>query len=293
MPFLLCAFVSSWFIPSLASGQTNAKQLVENVGLDQHLDQQIPLEVTLRDEQGREVRLGDYVRDKPVILTFVYFRCPMLCTQVLNGVLKSANAMKLQLGDDYQIVSLSIDPRETPQMATEKKEKYVAKYRRTGAEAGWHFLTGDAAAIEQLAQAAGFRYVYDEQSDQYAHASGILVLTPQGRISRYFYGIDYNPTDLRLGLVESSQGRIGTPVDQLLLLCYHYDPATGKYGLVISRVIRLAGTVTALALGTFLLAMYRLERRRSQAVNEAERKRLTTENTEDTEKKEELKIEEC
>jgi protein SCO1/2 len=247
----------------IAEGQLRSKQLVQEVGLDQHLGTQLPLDAMLRDETGRSVALGEFCGEKPVILNFVYFRCPMLCTQVLNGLLRSSQAMELALGKDYQIVSISIDPRETPAMAAAKKKSYVASYRRPGAEQGWHFLTADEATIEQLTQAAGFRYRYDDASDQYAHASGIMLVTPQGRISRYYYGIDFNPSDLRLGLVESSENRLGTVVDQVLLLCYHYDPATGKYGLAIARLIRVAGVSTMLVLGVFLFRMYRLERRRS------------------------------
>jgi protein SCO1 len=164
---------------------------------------------------------------------------------------------------DYRVLSISIDPKETPEMAAAKKRQYVSKYRRSGGDEGWHFLTGDEAAIKQLADTVGYRYYYDPTTDQYAHGSGIMVITPQGRISRYLYGIEYHPTDLRLALVESGEGKIGSPVDQILLLCYHYDPATGKYGLLINRVLQLAGSTTALLLGAFLFRMYRLERRAS------------------------------
>jgi protein SCO1 len=250
---------------SPAFGQPSATQLVQDVGLDQHLDEQLPLDLEFRDEEGNIVRLGEFFGERPVILNLVYFRCPMLCTEVLNGLLKSSQAMQLRMGDDYQVISVSIDPRETPAMAAAKKQRYVEKYRRAGAAEGWHFLTGDQASIDELTRAVGFRYRYDPKSDQYAHASGLVVLTPEGRLSRYFYGIDYPPGDLRLGLVESSQHRIGNRVDQFLLLCFHYDPATGRYGLAISRVLQLAGAATLLGLGSYLCAMYRLERRRSQA----------------------------
>ena len=240
------------------------QRIVQDVGLDQRLDEQVPLDLTFRDEAGRTVALRDYFRGKPVILSLVYFRCPMLCTQVLNGLLKSSQAVELQLGQDYEIVSVSIDPAETPAMAAAKKRRYAGSYRRPGADAGWHFLTGDAAAIERLARSVGYRYRYDERSGQFAHASGIIVLTPEGRTSRYLYGIDYHPTDLRLALVESSQGQIGTLGDQFLLLCYHYDPATGRYGVVIARVLQLAGLATMATLGTFLVIMFRREIRRSR-----------------------------
>lgn len=258
--------------PSNVAAQSAAapQSLARDVGLDQRLGEQVPLDLAFRNERGERVRLRDLARDRPVILSLVYFRCPMLCTQVLNGLLKSSQAMNLTLGDDYAIATVSIDPRETCDLAAEKKRRYVASYHRPGAERGWHFLTGDEAPIQQLAAAVGYRYVYDPRSDQYAHASGIIVLTPDGRIARYFYGIDYSPRDLRLGLVESSAGRIGTPVDQFLLLCFHYDPVTGKYGLMISRVLQLAGTATALALAVYLWAMFRLERRRSAAAAVAE-----------------------
>lgn len=245
-----------------ASASLRSKQLVQEVGLDQHLDAQLPLDVMVRDEAGRTVRLEEYFGEKPVVLNFVYFRCPMLCTQVLNGLLRSSQAMELTVGEDYQIVSISIDPRDTAEMARAKKSNYVAQYRRAGADRGWHFLTADAASIERLTRAVGFRYRYDEASNQYAHASGIVLLTPQGRVSRYFYGIDYEPGALRLGLVESSQNRIGTLADQVLLLCYHYDPATGKYGLAIANLLRVAGLATLLCLGLYLFRMYRLERSR-------------------------------
>jgi protein SCO1/2 len=263
---LLLVWASSAPITAAAQAPAAPKELAKQVGLDQRLGQYVPLDLEFRDERGRPTRLAELVQDRPVILSLVYFRCPMLCTQVLSGVLKSSQAMNLALDDDYIILSVSIDPRETSDQAAQKKQRYVQSYHRSGAEQGWHFLTGDEAQIQRLAAAVGYRYQYDPRTNQYAHASGIVVLTPAGRISRYYYGIDYPPRDLRLGLVESSAGRIGSPVDQFLLLCFHYDPVTGKYGLVISRVLQLAGSATALALGTYLWAMFRLERRRSAAV---------------------------
>lgn len=245
------------------AGQLRGKALVDQVGLDQHLERQIPLDATFRDESGATVSLEKYVRDRPVILTLVYYRCPMLCNQVLNGLLESTQGIGLTMGRDYHVVSISIDPRETPEIAAAKKERYVSSYHRPGAEEGWHFLTGDQENIDRITETVGFRYVYDAASDQYAHASGIVVLTPQGRISRYFYGIDYYPTHLRLGLVESSENRIGTPVDQLLLLCYHYDPITGRYGLLISNSIRFAGIATVLVMVGFLWRSFRQERERT------------------------------
>ena len=236
--------------------------MLRDVGIEQHLNAQLPLDAVFRDEQGHEVKLGDYFKDRPVVVMLVYYRCPMLCTQVLNGFLKSSQAVPLQIGRDYQVVTVSFDPRETPELAAEKKNSYVRAYRRDGAADGWHFLTGDRQSIDRLTKVVGFRYHFDPKSDQFAHASGIALATPDGRLSRYFYGIEYEPDDLRLGLVESSSGRIGSLVDQVLLLCYHYDPLTGKYGLVIAGVMRTAGLLTVIVLGSFLVVMYRRERRR-------------------------------
>jgi protein SCO1/2 len=251
-------------LPTTAQEQRQqARELVKNVGLDQRLNEPLPLDLMFRDEYGNTVKLRDYFGDKPVILSLVQFRCRMLCTQVLNGLLKSSQGVPFTMGDEYTVLSISIDPREGPELAADKKEQYVTRYRREGAEEGWHFLTGDQASIDRLAQAVGYRYVYDERSDQYAHPSGIIVATPEGRISRYFYGIDYHPKDLRLGLVESSENRIGNPVDQILLLCFHYDPATGKYGFAIANALRLAGLATVLALGAFLWISFRRERQRT------------------------------
>lgn len=243
------------------AGKSPTAELLRDVQIEQHLGAQLPLDAVFRDEAGRRVTLGDYFAEKPVVLMLVYYRCPMLCTQVLNGFLKSSQAVPLEIGRDYQVVTVSFDPRETPDLAAEKKKQYARAYLRDGADRGWHFLTGDRQSIERLAGAVGFRYRYDPPSGQFAHASGLVVATPHGRLARYLYGIDYSPHDLRLGLVESSAGRIGSPVDQVLLLCYHYDPLTGQYGLAIAGVLRAAGAITVLALAAFLAAMYRRERR--------------------------------
>jgi protein SCO1/2 len=244
------------------AGSSPTAEMLRDVGIEQHLNAQLPLDAVFRDEQGNEVKLGDYFKDRPVVVMLVYYRCPMLCTQVLNGFLKSSQAVPLQIGRDYQVVTVSFDPRETPELAAEKKNSYVRAYRRDGAADGWHFLTGDRQSIDRLTKVVGFHYHFDPKSDQFAHASGIALATPAGRLSRYFYGIEYEPDDLRLGLVESSSGRIGSLVDQVLLLCYHYDPLTGKYGLVIAGVMRTAGLLTVIVLGSFLVVMYRRERRR-------------------------------
>jgi protein SCO1/2 len=235
-------------------------QLLRDVGIDQKLNGQVPLDLSFRDETGRSVRLEDYFGQRPVVLALVYFECPMLCTQVLNGLLRSLQNLNLDAGRQFEVLAVSINPRETPELAAAKQKTYVGLYGRPGASGGWHFLTGDEPAIERLAKSVGFRYAYDPVSGQYAHATAIMVLTPEGKISRYFYGIEYPARDLRLGLVEASAGRIGSPADQVLLFCYHYDPTTGKYGLVISNIVRAAGLATALALGIFMLVMFRRER---------------------------------
>jgi protein SCO1/2 len=227
------------------------------VGLDQRLGESVPLDLPFRDEAGQSVTLGRYFQGKPVVLVLAYYRCPMLCTQVLNGLVAAMRPLPFELGQDYQVVTVSFDPREGPELAAAKKASYRDSYGRPGVDEGWHFLTGDQPAIDRLARAVGFRYVYDPKQGQFAHASGVMVLTPQGRLVRYFYGINYPPRDLRLGLVEASEGRVGSPVDQLLLLCYHYDPATGTYSAAAMTFVRLGGLATVLALGIFLVRGWR------------------------------------
>ena len=229
------------------------------VGFDQHLGDPLPLDLAFRDEAGRDVRLGDYFGARPVILNLAYYRCPMLCTLVLNGIASSAGTLSLAMGRDYDVVTVSIDPRETPQMAAAKKNGYLKEYSQLGKAAGWHFLTGDEASIKRLAEAVGFRYVYDAAKDQYAHPSGVVVATPVGKIAQYFFGIEYAPRDLRLSLVAASSGRIGSMADRLMLLCYSYDPATGHYGAASLTLIRLGGVATVLALGAFVVVMLRRE----------------------------------
>jgi len=246
---------------SLAEVAGPIDSMLKNVGIDQRLGAQVPLELEFRDEEGQTVRLADLMHGRPVVLSLVYYRCPMLCGEVLNGLLKSSQAVQFVIGKDYDVLTVSFDPQETPALAKDKKAAFVKRYRRPGAEQGWHFLVGDPTPIEQLAASVGFRYRYDEASNQFAHGAGIVVLTPDGKVSRYFYGIDYPPTSLRLALVESAAGKIGSPVDQFLLLCFHYDPATGRYGLAIARLLKISGCATLLVLGTFLLVMFRRERR--------------------------------
>ena len=233
--------------------------LLKEVGIDQKLNQSIPLDLVFRDEHGKSVQLGEYFGQKPVILSLVYYNCPMLCTQVLNGLESSLKLIPMDVGKQFNVVTVSIDPTERPVLAEAKQALYTGLYGRPGVTDGWHFLTGDEQQIRQLANALGFRYAYDPDSKQFAHASAIMIATPEGKISRYLYGIQFPSRDLRLGLVEASEGKIGTPVDQVLLFCYHYDPSTGKYGLLISRLIQLAGGVTVLAIAGLILVLYKKE----------------------------------
>jgi protein SCO1/2 len=234
---------------------------LREIGFDQHLNQQIPLDVRFRDETGRTVPLRTYFGAKPVVLAFVYYSCPMLCSQVLGSLTNTLRTLSLEPARDFEMVVISFDPRETPGLAAGKKAEYLARYGRPEAEAGWHFLTGDETSIRQATQAAGFRYVWDESTKQFAHPAGIIVVTPDGRPARYLFGVEYGPRDLRLALVEASSGQVGSAVDALLLYCYHYDPMTGRYGLVIMRLLRIAGVGTVLALGLFIITAVRRERR--------------------------------
>jgi len=234
---------------------SNLPPLLRDVGIDQKLNSQVPLDLVFRDESGSEVTLGQYFGQKPVVLVLAYYDCPMLCTIVLNGVLHSVKELKYNIGREFEIVTVSFDPTEKPSLAAAKKAIYVGLYGRPNAGAGWHFLTGDEPSIRQLTQAVGFRYNYDAQTKQYFHATGIMVLTPDGHLARYFYGIQYPSGNLRLGLVEASQGKIGSPVDQVLLYCSQYDPATGKYSVIVSHVLKLAALATVLSLGGLVLAM--------------------------------------
>jgi len=233
--------------------------LLRDVGLDQRLNSEIPLDLTFRDEHGATVALRSFFSGKPVILTLVYYKCPMLCGQVLNSLAHSLKEIPLELGKDFEVVTVSIDPTEKPVLAEAKRQLFVGLYGRSSLDHGWHFLTGEEPEIKSLAASVGFRYAYDATTGQFAHPSAIMVLTPQGKIARYFYGIQYPPRDLRLGLVEASAGKIGSPVDQILLYCYHYDSSTGKYGILISRVLQLSGIFTILALAVLVTILLRRE----------------------------------
>ena len=251
--------------PYEARAPSGLPKALNGVGIDQKLGDQLPLDLVFTNERGESVKLGDYYGKKPVVLSLVYYQCPMLCNQVLNGMVTAFKVMAFQPGDEFEVVTVSFDPRETPALAAAKKNTYVnylPEARRAGAAAGWHFLTGGEANIKRLTDAVGFRYHYDEATNQFAHASAIYVTTPQGKLARYFYGIEYAPRDLRLGLIEAADNKIGTPVDQLLLYCYHYDPATGKYGAAVMNVMRLAGIVTLIAIVGMFLVMRRRVRAR-------------------------------
>ncbi|MEP6644650.1 MAG: SCO family protein [Acidobacteriaceae bacterium] len=230
---------------------------LKNVGIAQHLDEQIPPDLMFRDESGKAVRLGDYFGKKPMILNLVYYKCPMLCGEVLSGLVSSMKILKFDAGKEFDVLTVSFDPKETPEIAATAKAEYLKRYGRPGAANGWHFLTGSQESIDALTKVAGFQYQYDEKTKQFAHATAIAVLTPQGKIAQYYYGVEYAPKDLRLGLIQASQNKIGTVVDQVLLYCYHYDPATGKYGAVITRILQLSGLATILILGVFMTALIR------------------------------------
>jgi len=246
--------------PSLLGNSKVLPPLLQGIGIDQKLNEQVPLDVHFRDEFGKTVRLGDYFGKKPVILSLVYFDCPMLCTMAENGLLHSLQEVKFTVGHEFDVLTVSFDPHDTVELAAAKKAVYVGLYGRKGADAGWHFLTGDEAEIQQLTRAVGFRYRYDPQAKQFVHATGIMLLTPQGRVARYFYGIYYPSRDLRLGLVEASANKIGSPVDEVLLFCCRYDPSTGKYGVIISRIIQISGLMTILFVGGVILMLSRSRR---------------------------------
>jgi protein SCO1/2 len=252
-----------------ARGQTYGRPtILVGAGIDQRMGAPIPLDTAFSDEQGRPVTLRQYF-GKPVILALVYYQCPSLCNMVLTGIVRSTRQLSLNAGQDFDIVAVSFDPRETSALAAAKKETYLKEYGRPGSNNGWHFLTGTDTSINALTQAVGFHYNYDAKTNQFAHPSAIMILTPDGRLARYFYGIDYPSRDVRLGLVEASGGRIGSPIDEVLLYCYHYDASNGKYGLVIMNVIRAGGILTLGALLSFILITLRRERHSAQHLSGA------------------------
>lgn len=251
------------FSALLFAGAGAADQLppkLRDVGIDQHLGTQLPLRAQFRDETGETVALGSFFKDKPVVLALVYYECPMLCNRIMAGMAAALRPLRLKAGRDYQVVAVSINPRETPAEAAAKRDLFSAEYSGKRGSPGWHFLVGSPDSIAAVADAVGFHYRWDPETQMYIHASGIMVATPQGVLSRYFYGVEYSPKDLKLGLIESSSGAIGSPVDKVLLFCYHYDPSTGKYGAVVMNLLRAGGAVTVVFLGGALLLLWRRER---------------------------------
>lgn len=258
-------------LAGIAASPANAQQvstppILSKVGITQNLNARIPPDLMFRDETGKSVRIGNFFGQKPIVLSLVYFDCPALCTEVLNGQLRTMKAISLDLGKDFDAVTVSFEPKDTPALARAKRDVYAGQYGRPGAVDHWHFLTGEQQSIDALTNVVGFRYAYDSSIRQYAHAAAILVLTPDGRIDRYFYGVIYPARDLRLGLVEASEGKIGTLTDHALLYCYQYDPMTGKYGVVVMNVLRAAGGLTVLLLGIFMTLMFLRERKKASAV---------------------------
>ena len=260
-PLLVLAMFLLLLGASSLSAEIPQEQIAARAGLEQKLNAQVPLDAVFRDEHGNAQTLGSFFHGKPVILALAYYECPNLCTLVLNGVLQAAHELKFDAGKEYQIVIVSFDARERPALAAAKKQIYIQRYGRAEAADGWHFLTGDKEAIAPLAQSVGYRFAYDESTRQFAHPSTMMVLTPQGKVARYFPGIEYPPRDVRLALIDASHERIGSLADRVFLLCFHYNPATGKYGLLIKRVIQVAGTGTAAALAAFIIWMLGHERR--------------------------------
>jgi protein SCO1 len=238
---------------------------LREVRFEQRLNEQVPLDLEFHDEAAQTVHLDDYFHQKPVILVLAYFRCPMLCTEVLNGLVRALLDVPLDIGKDFEVLTVSFDSRETSELAAAKKKTYLERYGRPGAAQGWHFLTGEQSSLDRLTEAVGFHYTYDARNDQFAHASGIMILTPKGKLARYFYDINYSPRDVRLGLVEASEGKIATPTDQILLYCFHYDPIEGKYGARVMNFVRLGGVVTLLALGCLLGVLWRQEWRKKRS----------------------------
>jgi protein SCO1/2 len=245
--------------PGIPSSQMPS--VLSKVSFDQRLDELLPLALPFKDESGRSVRLGDYFGVRPVVLAFVYYECPMLCTQVLNGLTTALTVLEETVGRDFDVVAVSFDPRETPALASGKKKSHLDRYGRPESAAGWHFLTGSESSIREVTEAAGFHYVWDDETQQFAHPSGIIVATREGKMSRYFFGIEYAARDVKFALMESSAGRIGNAIDQLLLYCYHYDPTTGRYGFVAMGAVRLGGAMTVLALVGFIVVSIRREGR--------------------------------
>src|SRR5687767_1793269 len=267
LPFSLCLEVHAQQQPGLPGTMgmsggivaSNVPPQFKEVTFAQRLDERLPLDATLRDESGRTVALGDFFGERPVLLAFVYYQCPLMCIQVMNGISSALKVMPFTPGTDFEVVLISFDPRDTPEAANAKKRAHLQHWQRSDTAAGWHFLTGDETTIRRVANAAGFSYKWDEPTQQFAHVSGILAVTPDGRLSRYFYGVEYSPKELRLALVESGAGRIGSVVDELMLYCFQYDPTSGRYGLIVMNMVRLGGILTVGLIAGFIMLMRRRE----------------------------------
>lgn len=257
---MIRSLISTYLFTCLLVSALPAAQLpreLNGIGFDQRLDEPVPLDTAFRDESGKAVRLNQYFHGKPVILATVYYRCPMLCSQILSGVVRGLRPLSLQPGRDFELVAVSINPEETPQDAAAKRDQYSRSYSKTAGPAGWHFLVGSEPSIHAVTNAIGFHYRYDPLTKMYFHASGITVLTPEGRVSRYLYGVDYEPKDLKLSLIDAGHQRIGSPVDQVLLFCYHYDPKTGKYGAVVVNMLKGASALLLVFLVIVLTWLWR------------------------------------
>lgn len=250
--------------PSISEG-SGLPETLKKVGIEQKLGDQLPLDTQFKDESGDLVNLGSYFNSgRPVIIAFVYYECPMLCNQVLNGLTGSLKGVTFDAGKEFDVVAISFDSKEfdKPGLAESKKASYMQRYGRPGTEKGWHFLTGTEASIQAVTQAAGFSFNWDDKSNQFAHAAGVMVVTPEGKMSRYLYGIDYSPKDLKFAVMESAESKVGNAAEQLLLYCYHYDPSTGKYGFAILNVMRLGGIVTLLSMGLMGFVFWRRNKRK-------------------------------
>ncbi len=266
MRILFACMVMMYLISNVqAQDLTPNPTVLDSVGIDQKLGASVPVNLKFRDESGTDVMLARYLNDRPIILVPAYYECPMLCTQILNGLLSGLRPISPNAGRDFVVVTFSIDPDEYPELAAAKKVNYVDGYGREGGENGWHFLTGDRASINALTQALGYRYIYDPETDEYVHASGIAILTPNGKIARYLFGVEFAPRDLQLGLLEAAQDQISSPIDAILLYCFQYNPLTGKYTLAIYRLVRVAGVITVICILAFIFIMVRRERSPLQA----------------------------
>jgi protein SCO1/2 len=263
LAFALCLSPLAFSLGASAQPAGVRPPVLKDVGIDQLLNNQVPLDLEFRDESGRTVKLSEYFKDKPIVLSLVYYNCPQLCTQVLTGLLGTLKTLPMTPGKEFVNLTVSFDPRETPELAAAKKAEYMKRYKKPEAEAGWHFLTGEEPAIQALTKAVGFRYVWDPVTKQYAHASGIIVLTPQGKVSRYFYGIEYAPRDVRFGVIDASAGKVGSLADRIIFYCYQYDPERGTYGLVVMRILRVFAGMTITTLVALFLFLRRKEKQKA------------------------------